>query len=114
MLRGRVPALLLLLPVALFGPPRAAEAGFLSDAYQAAKGSLRARRLQACGVTDGSAAVTADCECGTATCSMGQYCDAMFFLFLFLYLLFSGGMKGLAFVLDPDGYWIEVNDAVHG
>lgn len=26
----------------------------------------------------------------------------------YMYLLLAGKMKGLAFIQDPDGYWIEI------
>lgn len=31
----------------------------------------------------------------------------LLFIYLFIYV-FSGKMKGLAFIQDPDGYWIEI------
>lgn len=30
--------------------------------------------------------------------------------FIFLFQLIEGKMKGIAFIKDPDGYWIEIFD----
>lgn len=34
----------------------------------------------------------------------------MYFWFLNFVMLIAGKMKGIAFIKDPDGYWIEIFD----
>lgn len=44
-----------------------------------------------------------------------ESCSLNFILFLGFFLVFFliGKMKGLAFVQDPDGYWIEILNPNH-